>query len=93
VKIATRGGDTGELSLMQQGTALQMDAGEPSPWIAYLSMDNAFRMLLGKPANPAANPVRAFTRTNMKEAGVPPSPYKGYGYGWVKAYLKLWGRS
>jgi ABC-type sugar transport system substrate-binding protein len=91
VKVATRGGDTGEFDLMQQGTALQMDAGEPSLWIAYLSMDNAFRILLGKPTNPAPNPVRVFTRENVKLVGTPPTTYNGYGFGWIKSYLKLWG--
>jgi ribose transport system substrate-binding protein len=91
VKVATRGGDTGEFDLMQKGTALQMDAGEPSVWIAYLSMDNAFRILLRKPTNPAPNPVRVFTRDNVNTVGTPPTTYKGYGFGWVKSYLKLWG--
>jgi ribose transport system substrate-binding protein len=91
VKIATRGGDTGEFDLLQQGTALHMDVGGPSLWIAYLSMDNAFRILLGKPANPAPNPVRVFTRENVKVVGDPPSTYKGYGNAFIKGYLKLWG--
>jgi ribose transport system substrate-binding protein len=91
VKVATRGGDTGEFDLMQKGTALQMDAAEPSVWIAYLSMDNAFRILLRKPTNPAPNPVRVFTRDNVNTVGTPPSTYKGYGFGWIKSYLKLWG--
>ena len=91
VKIATRGGDTGEFALLQQGTALRMDVGGPSLWIAYLSMDNAFRILLGKPANPAPNPVRVFTRENVKVVGDPPSTYKGYGLGFIQGYLKLWG--
>jgi ribose transport system substrate-binding protein len=91
VKVATRGGDTGELDLLQQGTALHMDVGGPSLWIAYLSMDNAFRVLLGKPTNPAPNPVRVFTRANVKVVGDPPSTYKGYGTSWIQGYLKLWG--
>jgi ribose transport system substrate-binding protein len=93
VKVATRGGDTGEFDLMQQRTALQMDAGEPSLWIAYLSMDNAFRILLHKPTNPAPNPLRVFTRENVHLVGTPPSTYRGYGFGWIKSYLKLWGVS
>lgn len=91
VKIATRGGDTGEFDLMQQGTALEMDAGEPSIWIAYLSMDNAFRILLHKPTNPAPNPLRVFTKDNVKLVGTPPSTYKGYGLDYIKGYLKHWG--
>jgi ribose transport system substrate-binding protein len=54
-------------------------------------MDNAFRILLGKPANPAPNPVRVFTRENIKVVGNPPSTYKGYGNAFIKGYLKLWG--
>jgi ribose transport system substrate-binding protein len=91
VKTASRGGDPGMLALLKQGTALQMEVGDPAGWVGYATMDNVFRILLHKPTNPAATPVRVFIRTNVSAAGDPPSPYQGYGKLWIKGYLKLWG--
>jgi ABC-type sugar transport system substrate-binding protein len=90
VKASSRGGSAGELALLQQGTAFRMTVGEPATWIGFAAMDNAFRILLHKPTNPAATPVRVFTRENVSAVGNPPSVDKGYG-SWIKGYLKLWG--
>lgn len=90
VKVASRGGSTGELALVQQGTAMKMTIGEPARWVGFAAMDNAFRILLHKPTDPAATPVRLFTTANISAVGSPPSDEKGYG-SWVEGYLKEWG--
>jgi ribose transport system substrate-binding protein len=91
VKIAGFGGTTGELALIQQKTAMAMDAGEPAAWIGYASMDAAFRLMLGKQTDPITTPVRVFTRANIAQVGTPPSATKGYGTSYIGGYEDLWG--
>jgi ribose transport system substrate-binding protein len=91
VKVAGFGGTTGELGLLEQKTAMAMDAGEPNAWVGYASMDAVFRLLLGKPTDPNATPVRVFTRANIAQVGKPPSATKGYGNSYIGGYEQLWG--
>jgi ribose transport system substrate-binding protein len=90
VKAGSRGGSVPELTFIQQGTAMKMTVGEPARWVGFAAMDNAFRILLHKPANPAPTPVRLFTTANISAVGNPPNDEAGYG-SWVKGYLKEWG--
>jgi ribose transport system substrate-binding protein len=91
VKVAGFGGTTGELALLEQKTAMAMDAGEPNAWVGYASMDAVFRLLLGKPTDPNATPVRVFTRANVAQVGTPPSATQGYGHDYIGGYEQLWG--
>jgi ribose transport system substrate-binding protein len=91
VKIAAFSGTVGALQEMEKNGPVAMDAGEPGAWIGYESMDDAFRMLLGKPPYQGPTPVRVFTPANVRQAGAPPSATEGYGSGYVSGYMKLWG--
>jgi ribose transport system substrate-binding protein len=78
--------------LMQKsGSNLKMNVGESPTLIGLLTMDQAFRLMLGKePLDKPAAPLRVFTPENVDEAGTP--PVSGKGFGDVDAgYDKLWG--
>ena len=80
-------------ALMQKGnTNLKMNVGESPTWIGQLTMDQAFRLMLGEPPldKPAA-PVRIFTPANVDEAGTPPVAGQGFGDSAERGYEALWG--
>jgi ribose transport system substrate-binding protein len=79
-------------ALMQKGGSnLKMNVGESPTLIGLLTMDQAFRLMLGKqPLDKPAAPLRVFTPENVDEAGTP--PVSGKGFGDVDAgYDTLWG--
>jgi ribose transport system substrate-binding protein len=79
-------------ALMQKGGSnLKMNVGESPTLIGLLTMDQAFRLMLGKePLDKPAAPLRVFTPENVDEAGTP--PVSGQGFGEVdKGYDQLWG--
>ncbi len=79
-------------ALMQKsGSNLKMNVGESPTLIGLLTMDQAFRLMLGKtPLDKPAAPLRVFTPENVDEAGTP--PVSGKGFGDVDAgYDTLWG--
>lgn len=93
VGIATYNGTPAILGNIQSGNFVTMDVGESAPWIAYSSMDQAFRLLAGKPIVKDSNPVRVWYSGNISQAGSPPSLTQGYGSAFETGFLKLWGLS
>ena len=93
VGIATYNGTPAILGNIQSNDFVTMDVGESAPWIAYSSMDQAFRLLAGQPTVKDSNPVRIMYAGNVSQAGTPPSLVQGYGTAFEAGYLKLWGLS
>lgn len=93
VGIATYNGTPAILGDIQAKNFVTMDVGESAPWIAYSSMDQAFRLLAGKPTVKDSNPVRIWFAGNISQAGNPPSLIQGYGTAFESGFLKLWGLS
>ncbi|WP_084269591.1 sugar ABC transporter substrate-binding protein [Patulibacter minatonensis] len=80
-------------ALMQKGGSnLKANVGESPTWIGQLTMDQAFRLMLGKqPLDKPAAPLRVFTPENVAEAGTPPVSGKGFGDSADQGYDALWG--
>lgn len=78
--------------LTNSGSTLKANMGEDPLWIAYLTMDQAFRVMLGEQPldNPAA-PLRVFNADNVADQGNPPAVGKGFGDEYIPGYEKLWG--
>lgn len=78
--------------LTNKGSTLKANMGEDPLWIAYLTMDQAFRVMLGEQPldNPAA-PLRVFNASNVADQGNPPVIGKGFGDEFIPGYEKLWG--
>lgn len=93
VGIATYNGTPAILGDIQSKDFVTMDVGESAPWIAYSSMDQAFRLLAGMPTVKDSNPVRIWFAGNVSQAGNPPSLVQGYGTAFESGFLKLWGLS
>lgn len=93
IKVVGYNGSTFAIKDVQSGTPMVMDVGESAPWIGYATMDQAFRVLLGKPTVPESAPVRVFDSTNASQAGNPPSLTQGYGDSYVNGFKQLWGIS
>jgi ribose transport system substrate-binding protein len=91
INIVGYNGSTFAIKDVQGSTPMKMDVGESAPWIGYATMDQAFRILLGKPTVKESAPVRVFDSTNATEAGSPPSLTKGYGDAYEAGFTKLWG--
>lgn len=96
VKMATFNGTSSVLQLLQQpGHPLQMDIGEPFAYFGYKSIDQAMRLMLGKPAVKEQMDMRLFDRSNVAQAGTPPTATGGYGNlkKYINGFLRLWGIS
>ena len=93
VKISSYNGSPFALDYIRQskGSLVAMDVGEDTPGIGYATMDQAFRLLLGKKAVPERTPIRIWDKTNVGEAGTPAKAGKGYGDVFTGGYEKLWG--
>lgn len=78
--------------LTNSGSTLKANMGEDPLWIAYLTMDQAFRVMLGeKPLDNPAAPLRVFNADNVADQGNPPVVGKGFGDEFIPGYEKLWG--
>jgi ribose transport system substrate-binding protein len=95
VKIASYNGSPFALDYIRQskGNLVAMDVGEDTPGIGYATMDQVFRILLGKEPVQERTPIRIWDKTNVSEAGTPAKAGKGYGDVFTDGYLKLWGQS
>lgn len=93
VKIASYNGSPFALDAIHQsnGDLVAMNVGEDTPGIGYATMDQVFRVLLGKPPVPERTPIRIWDKTNVSEAGNPAKAGQGYGTVYTSGYLKLWG--
>lgn len=91
VKIVTYNGTQSVLQLVENHSAVAVDAGEPLNWLGYAFMDQAFRILAGaKPVADEHTPFRVFTAGNVAATGTPPSVTGGYGDAYIQGYKKLW---
>ncbi|MCW2542208.1 MAG: ABC-type sugar transport system periplasmic component-like protein [Frankiales bacterium] len=95
IKIVSYNGSPFALDDIRQskGSVVAMDVGEDTPGIGYATMDQAFRVLLGKPTVEERTPIRIWDNTNVAEAGTPAKAGQGYGNVYTSGYLKLWGLS
>lgn len=91
VKVVSYNGSPYALKFIQEGNIVAMNVGEDTVGIGYASMDQAFRILLGKPTVDERTPIRIWDKTNVNEAGVPPEVGKGYGGALPAGFLQLWG--
>lgn len=93
VKIASYNGSPFALDFIAKGDIVAMNVGEDTVGIGYASMDQAFRILLGKPQVETRTPIRVWDDTNVSEAGSPVKSGVGYGNAFPDGYRKLWGLS
>ncbi len=91
VKVVSYNGSPYVLKFIQGKDIAAMDVGEDTVGIGYASMDQAFRILLGKPTVDERTPIRIWDSTNVDESGKPPVTGKGYGSALKDGYAKLWG--
>ena len=93
VKIGSYNGSPFALDFIAKGDIVAMNVGEDTVGIGYASMDQAFRILLGKPQVETRTPIRVWDDTNVSEAGAPAKSGVGYGNAFPDGYRKLWGLS
>ena len=95
VHIASYNGTPAAMKLIQSGGKIMaMDVGENIQWLAYATVDQVSRAVLGAPIIANGNeetPLRIFTAKNIAQAGNPPGAHQGYGTAYVTGYDKLWG--
>jgi ribose transport system substrate-binding protein len=92
VKVASFNATPAVLDMIRSGDIVTFDIGEDTTWLAGAIIDQDMRLLLGKPliADYAAG-LRAFTKANVADAGVPAKFGTGYGDSAAKGYAALWG--
>jgi len=92
VKVASFNATPAVLDMIRTGNVVTFDIGEDTTWLAGAIIDQDLRVLLGKPLieNYAAG-LRAFTKANVEEAGVPAKFATGYGDSAANGYAALWG--
>jgi ribose transport system substrate-binding protein len=92
VKVASFNATPAVLDMIRTGNVVTFDIGEDTTWLAGAIIDQDMRVLLGKPLieNYAAG-LRAFTKANVEEAGVPAKFATGYGTSAADGYAALWG--
>lgn len=96
IRIASYNGTPAIMKLIQDGDIMAAEQGENINWLAYGTMDQAFRVLGGGPIIEDGNvktPLRTFDDSNIADAGTPPVGDKGYGDAYVKGYEELWGQA
>jgi ribose transport system substrate-binding protein len=91
IPVVSFNGSTSALKYIQDDDIAAMDVGESVDWIGYAAMDQAFRLMLGKPAGNDKLPLRIWDSSNVTAAGSPPNLLDGYGTAYVSGFKKLWG--
>ena len=92
VKIASFNATPAVLDMIRTGEVVTFDIGEDTTWLAGAVLDQDMRLLLGKPLIPEYFAgLRAFTKANVTEAGVPAKFGTGYGDSAANGYAALWG--
>ena len=92
VKVASFNATPAVLDMIRTGNIVTFDIGEDTTWLAGAILDQDMRVLLGQ--KPIANyqaGLRAFTKANVAQAGVPAKFGTGYGNSAANGYAKLWG--
>ena len=92
VKVVSFNGSPGVLKYIAQADAnVVADVGESADWIGFANMDQAFRVMLGRPTVDQNTPIRLWDKTNIAEQGQEPSYSKGFGDRYASGYYRLWG--
>lgn len=94
VEISSVNGTPAVLKIQQDDGVVTMNVGESIPWLAWATMDQAGRLLLGlEPVADGAQqtPLKVITEENIDETGTPPQADLGYGTAYVDGYQALWG--
>lgn len=92
VKIASFNATPAVLDMIRTGDIVTFDSGEDTTWLAGAILDQDMRVLLKQPlVKDYAAGIRAFTKENVKAAGVPAKFGVGYGDSASKGYAALWG--
>jgi ribose transport system substrate-binding protein len=90
VKIATSNGTPFVLDFIREGK-VEMDIGESQDWIARATIDGYLRKLAGLPMpKDIGVPYYIFEASNVKSAGIPAVPNKGFGDEYVKGFNATW---
>lgn len=91
VGIATYNGDPPFMKIIQDGGPVKMEVGEALNWLAYGMLDQEMRVMLHlKPLANEKLPLRVFEKSNINQAGTPPTLTAGYGNSYQAGYDKLW---
>lgn len=90
-KVVSFNGSPYALKFIQDHHIVAMDVGEDTAGIGYADMDQAFRLMLGRPTVDERTPIRIWDSTNVDQTGTPPQVGKGYGNATVAGFSKLWG--
>lgn len=90
-QVVSFNGSPYALKFIEDNNIVGMDVGEDTAGIAYADMDQAFRILLGKPTVNQRTPIRIWDKTNVSQTGTPPVVGQGYGTAYVDGFLALWG--
>jgi ribose transport system substrate-binding protein len=89
--ISTFNGTPFALKMIQDGDIVRQNVGQSMKWLASSNIDAAMRLLLGlKPVVDQQTPLRMFTKSNVNQAGKPPTNHGGYGNAYVQGYNRLW---
>ena len=95
IKTVSYNGQAAALKYISQGK-VTATVGEDLAWTGWDTMDRVLRILaLGKDNHtvPVVTPARVWDKSDISQAGTPPSPTAGYGSSFEPDYLKLWGLS
>lgn len=84
-------GNAGPLALVRDGNIFVTDATSSEEWGGWGSVDEAIRLLDGKPVVDERIPVRLMTSTAPQDLPPPGQVWVGTESGFREHYLKLWG--
>jgi ribose transport system substrate-binding protein len=78
--------------MIRTGDLVDFESGEDTNWLAGAILDQDMRVLLKQPlVKVYVVGVRAFTKKDVEEAGVPAKYGVGYGDAARQGYAALWG--
>jgi ribose transport system substrate-binding protein len=92
VMVASFNNTPAVLDMIRTGDLVDFESGEDTNWLAGAILDQDMRVLLKQPlVKDYVVGVRAFTKKDVEEAGVPAKYGVGYGDAARKGYAALWG--
>jgi ribose transport system substrate-binding protein len=92
VKVASFNNTPAVLDMIRTGDLVDFESGEDTNWLAGAILDQDMRVLLKQPlVKDYVVGVRAFTKKDVEEAGVPAKYGVGYGDAARQGYAALWG--
>jgi ribose transport system substrate-binding protein len=90
VRIASFNAVPAALSMVQKGSVLVADPGQPNAWMSWQGLDQAMRGMLGMPPGNPVVPTRFFDKQNLQ--GVDVNDEGGlFGTAYIAGFKKLWG--